>query len=78
MHAFVSALLSKGVVSKGWNSIITGLVLLCVGFWLGSDISHDSAAGVVSLVLVVAGIWQVERGLRAEYMRRPRPETDAG
>ena len=66
-----SALLSKGVISAGWYSILTGLVLLVVGLALASVSGDDRAAGVVSVVAFLGGVWQLERGLRSEFQRRP-------
>jgi hypothetical protein len=66
-----AALLSKGVISPGWYSILTGLALLLVGIGLASiSLSADPVAGVVGLVFVLAGLWQLERGLRSEFQRR--------
>ena len=68
-----SALLSKGVVSAGWNSILTGLVLLYVGWMLGSTpLDQDPFAGHVGVGAFLAGAWMFQRGLRSEFMRRPR------
>jgi hypothetical protein len=76
LRALAAALLSKGVLSPGWNSILTGLVLLFVGLALGSVWRDDSAAPVVAVAAFLAGAWQLERGLRAEFQRRPRPSDD--
>ena len=70
-----SALMSKGVLSAGWNSILTGLALLYVAYLLGSAFSDDAAAPYVAVVSAVAGAWQVERGVRAE-LRRRRQSSD--
>ena len=59
LRTLASTLLSKGVLSAGWYSILTGLVLLVVG-----------------VVFFLAGAWQLERGLRSEFQRRPRPSDD--
>lgn len=67
----VAALLSKGVISPGWYSILTGLALLLVGVGLASiSLSADPVAGVVGLVFLLAGLWQLERGVRSELRRR--------
>jgi hypothetical protein len=63
--------MSTGVLSPGWYSILTGAALLVVAWLLGS-VSGDAAAPVVALALGVAGVWQLERGLRTELQRRPR------
>lgn len=66
-----AALLSKGVISPGWYSILTGLALLLVGVGLASiSLSADPVAGVVGLVFLLAGLWQLERGVRSELRRR--------
>jgi hypothetical protein len=68
------ALLSKGVLCAGWYSILTGLMLLVVGLALASVSRDDPAAGVVGVVFLLAGAWQLERGLRSEFQRRFRTE----
>ena len=70
-----AALMSKGVLSAGWNSILTGLAMLYVAYLLGSVSSDDAAAPYVAVVSAVAGAWQVERGVRAE-LRRRRQSSD--
>lgn len=66
-----------GVPSAGWYSIVTGVVLLYLAYLLGSVPSDvDRAAPWVAIVLAATGIWQLQRGLRAEFRRRPR-STDA-
>ena len=71
LRALAAALLSKGVVSPGWYSILTGLALLLLGIGLASiSLSTDPAAGAVGLVFFLAGLWQLERGLRSEFRRR--------
>lgn len=72
LRTVVSALMSKGVLSAGWNSILTGVAFVYVAYLLGSGADGDSAAPFVAVVLVVAGAWQLERGLRAEFQRRPK------
>lgn len=69
-------MLSRGVLSAGWYSILTGLALLVVGVVLASVSRDDRAAGVVGVVVFLAGAWQLERGLRSEFQRRPRPSDD--
>lgn len=72
----VSGLLSKGVISAGWYSILTGLVLLVVGLALASVSGDDRAAGVVGVVALLGAVRQLERGLRSEFPRRPRVRDD--
>ena len=74
LRRLVSHLLVKGVISAGWYSILTGLALFVVGWALASvPLRDDLAAGVVGVVALLAGVWQLERGLRSEFQRRPRP-----
>ena len=69
-----SRLLSVGVISAGWYSVLTGSALLVVGVALASTSpSDDPAAPVVGVLFVLAGVWQVERGLRSEFRRHTRP-----
>jgi len=72
LRKLTSALLSKGVISAGWYAILTGLALLLVGLALASVSGDDTAAGVVGVACLLAGLWQLERGLRSEFQRRPR------
>ena len=76
LRTLASALLSKGVLSAGWYSILTGLVLLILGFALASVSGDDPAAGVVGVVSFLAGVWQLQRGLRSEFTRRPRSSDE--
>jgi hypothetical protein len=71
-----STLLSKGVVSSGWYSILTGLALLVVGFALGSVKGDDPAAGPVGGASFLAGLWQLQRGVRLTFPRRPPATPD--
>jgi len=66
------ALLSKGVISRGWYAILTGVAMLFVVWLIAPVADTDPAVPVVALVLAVAGIWNIERGLRSEYQRRPK------
>ena len=75
-RAAVSRVLSTGVISAGWYSILTGLAMLVAAYLLGSAFPSDVAAFPVSVVLAVAGVWQLERGLRAEYQRRSKSADD--
>jgi hypothetical protein len=65
-----STLMSKGVLSAGWSSVLTGLALLFVAYALRSVADDDAAAPFVAVVLALAGIWQLVRGLRAELQQR--------
>jgi glycerol uptake facilitator-like aquaporin len=76
-RAIASRLMSTGVLSAGWYSVLTGLALLFVAYALGSVSEDDAAAPFVAIALAVAGVWQLERGLRAEFRRRPRSADQA-
>ena len=65
-----------GVISDGWYAILTGLVLLLLAYLLGSvpwDV--DPAATLVAMAFLVMGLWQLTRGLSAEFPRQ-RKSTD--
>ena len=74
-RAAASRLMSTGVLSAGWYSVLTGLALLFVAYALGSVSQDDAAAPFVAAALAVTGVWQLQRGLRAEFQRR-RKSTD--
>jgi hypothetical protein len=65
-----AALLSLGVPSPGWYAILTGCALILVARALGYAADTDPAAPYVAVVLAVTGVWQLERGVRAELRRR--------
>ena len=67
-----AALMSRGVISRGWYSVLTGVAMLLVVWLIAPATNSDPAVPVVALVLAVTGIWNIERGLRAEYQRRPK------
>ena len=69
LRAVLAALLSKGVISPGWYSILTGVAMLFVAYLLGSAVHTDRAAMFVGLALGVTGVWSVERGIRSEVRR---------
>jgi hypothetical protein len=78
LRAAASRLMSMGVLSVGWYAILTGLALLYVAYVLGSvSADDDGAAPLVAVVMALTGVWQLERGLRAEFQRRPKPPSDA-
>jgi len=64
--------MSKGVPSRGWNLVLTGLAVLVVASLVGYDADERPVALVAGLAIGVTGVWMIERGLRTEYMRRPR------
>ena len=73
LRAAATRLMATGVLSAGWYSVLTGAALLGVAYLLGSvPRGDDVAAPYVALALAVTGLWQLERGLRAEFQRRPR------
>jgi hypothetical protein len=65
-------LMSTGVLSAGWCSVVTGSALLYVSSLLGSASEDDAAAMPVAVALAVTGSWQLVRGLSAEFERRPK------
>jgi hypothetical protein len=65
-------LMSKGVISPGWYAILTGIAMLVLVWLIAPAAPDDRAVPVAALVLAVAGIWSIERGLRQEYQRRPK------
>ena len=71
VRAVAARLMTTGVLSAGMYSVLTGLALLYVAILL-SSVSGDKAAPFVAVTLAVAGVWQLERGLRAEFQRRPQ------
>ena len=70
LRRIASALMSKGVISAGWYSILTGLALLYVTSALGSVADSDSAAPYVAVLFGLAGVWQLERGVRLQFQRK--------
>ena len=66
----LGGLMSRGRISAGWYAILTGVAMLLVAYALGSVGHDDRAAWIVAVVLVVVGVWQLERGVRAELARR--------
>lgn len=73
VSAAASRLMAKGLLSAGWYSILTGLVLLCLAYVLGRiPWDFDRAAPFVSVAFAATGLWQLTRGLRAEFQRRPK------
>jgi hypothetical protein len=67
-----AALMSRGVISRGWYSVLTGVAMLLAVWLIAPASDSDPAVPVVVLVLALTGIWSIERGLRAEYQRRPK------
>ena len=64
--------MSTGVLSAGWYSVLTGVALLLVAYALGFVSQDDATALPVGLALGMTGLWQLERGLRAEFQRSPK------
>jgi hypothetical protein len=61
--------LSRGRISRGWYSILTGVAMLYVAWVLGSVSATDAAAPLVGLVLAITGIWCLGRGILLEVRR---------
>ena len=70
LRRVASGLMSRGDISDGWYSILTGAAMLLVAYALGSVGHDDRAAWAVAVVLLVVGVWQLERGVRSELARR--------
>jgi len=64
--------MSRGALSAGWYSVLTGLAMLFVAYMLGAASEDDAAAPFVAIVLAVTGVWQLARGLRDEFQGRPK------
>jgi len=77
LRKLASALLSKGLISAGAYSILTGLAMLVVGLALVSVSRDDPAAAVVGVVLLLGAAWQLKRGIGSELQRR-LPPSDIG
>jgi membrane-associated PAP2 superfamily phosphatase len=77
LRTIISALMSKGVLSRGWNSIVTGVAFVFVAYVLGTATEGDSAAPFVAVLLAVTGAWQLDRGLRMEFRRRTKSTDQA-
>ena len=76
LRAAAASLMSRGAISRGWSSILTGVAMLFVAYGIGSVSDDDPAAPFVAVGLAVTGLWQLERGLRAEFRRRPKPADE--
>jgi len=76
LRAAASRLMTIGMLSDGWYSILTGLALLFLAYVLGGiPWADDPAANLVAMAFLVMGLWQLTRGLRAEFQLR-RTSTD--
>lgn len=76
LSAAASRAMAVGVLSAGWYSILTGAVLLWLAYVLGmTPWDVDRAAPFVSVAFAAMGLWQLKRGLRAEFERRPESTT---
>ncbi len=67
-----------GVISNGWYAILTGLALLLLAYLLGRvpwDV--DPAATLVSIAFLGIGLWQLTRGVRAEFPRAHKSTDEA-
>jgi hypothetical protein len=72
LRTLASVMLSKGVTSAGWYAILTGLALLAVTCVLASVADSDPVAPFVAVLFAVAGVWQLERGVRSQLQRPGR------
>ena len=71
LRDLAAGLMSRGVISAGWYSILTGVAMLVLAYALGSSSPvEDTAVLVVAVVLTATGAWQLERGIRSELLRR--------
>lgn len=72
LRRLADALMSRGRISAGWYSILTGAAMLYVAYALGSVAAEDDlAAPYVAVGIALVGVWQLERGIRSElYPRR--------
>jgi hypothetical protein len=77
LSKLASALLSKGVISAAWYAILTGLALLFVGLALASVSGNDTPAGVAGVACLLAGLWQLEHGLRSKFQRAPSKHDES-
>ena len=66
LRTLAGNLLRTGRITPGWYAILTGVAMLWVSVALASVARDDTSAGIVALVLLVTGAWQLQRGLRAE------------
>ncbi len=72
LRNLAAALLSKGVISRGWYSILTGVAMLYVVVAIAPQAATDHAVPFAAVALALTGVWCIERGLRSEYQRRPK------
>jgi DMSO reductase anchor subunit len=70
LRDIASAVLSKGVISRGWYSILTGIAMLFVVWLIVPVRDTDPAVPFVAAALAVTGIWSLGRGLLFQYRRR--------
>jgi len=79
LRAAAAHLMTIGVLSDGWYAMLTGVALLVLAYLLGGvpwDV--DPAATLVGMAFLAVGLWQLTRGLRAEFPRRPKSTDGAG
>jgi hypothetical protein len=65
-----AAVMSRGVISTGWYAVLTGVALLVVAYLMAFATDSDRAAPYVAVALAVAGVWQLERGIRLQTRNR--------
>jgi peptidoglycan/LPS O-acetylase OafA/YrhL len=61
--------MGKGVLSRGWYAILTGLVMLFVAYLLAPVGHDDPAAPLVAIAFALLGAWTLWRGVREELRR---------
>ena len=69
LRRFAATVMSTGVISRGWYSILTGVAMLYVVWLLRPAYGTDTAAPFVGLGLGITGIWCLVRGLLFEARR---------
>jgi hypothetical protein len=73
LRAVGAYVLSKGVISRGWYAILTGIAMIYAVLVIAPASDTDPAAPFVAVALAVTGIACIERGVRLERRRR-RPQ----
>ncbi len=69
LRKFAATVMSKGLISRGWYSILTGVAMLYVVWLLGPAYDTDTVAPFVGLSLAITGMWCLQRGIRFEARR---------
>ena len=77
VRGWCAMLMSKGIISHGWYSILTGAAMLYVARGLWSVRGSDAAAPFAAVVLGITGVSLVERGIRFREQAPPQRLTDS-